>query len=303
MRLLLLLSFSLCISCQPTEDIEEPVAPDDFDGQASYDAAVSRLMAFERDGWIVSLKDGQPEHQGDSLLWTGIALGVLPCDKAEIFADALRSMLVDNSGYLVRYMPLPEEYMGGREVSFDGATGFYYGLAANLVRCGSADSWRDYWSLHNRRLPILHPNTPGVDVVPEFTVLQDYISHLLGQRGKPHKDRVRILEKEIELWARAVVLQRASCYRIHLGWLYLRSMESLNVLSAKGKYKFCDATDGVGIPLIDHWCGRSHIAEWNYVENDWEYRHQRCGAWETPDGKPGLETPGLDAVIAYSLTL
>ncbi len=56
---------------------------------------------------------------------------------------------------------------------------------------------------------------------------------------------------------------------------------------------------GVDIPLIDHKCGRGDLKGWidAFKFNEWEYRHQRSGKWEQPDGD-GDETPGLDLITA-----
>jgi len=80
-------------------------------------------------------------------------------------------------------------------------------------------------------------------------------------------------------------------------------------ISDGGRASFCGAAKAADMPTVDHWCSHKDIGEYidSFEYNQWEYRHQRSGAWETPDGKEGLETPGLDLLVAlvakYNLDL
>lgn len=300
----ILLIFLVLIGC--THQKPDPSEPgENFDPKPLYDYYVDRLDDFQEDGWIVSRKeDGSPEHQGDSLLWTGLAIGSLPCDEASDYAERMQDMIKENGGALVRFQPLGE-YENGREISFDGATGLYYGILSHLLACNSVGDWDLVWPIHtdylSRNYGYLHPNV-RVAVEPEFTVLPDMISHLLGRRGRPDSDRIRALEAEATAWVYAVKVAKEPCFRIHLSWLYMKALEKTKELSARGKHLWCVASEGTDIPLVDHWCGRYPISDWKFTENEWEYRHQRCGGWETPDGD-GIKTPGLDLIISYKEVL
>lgn len=296
----------LFISC--AHDDESKPAKDDFDPNPLYEHYVDRLMSdhLTDKGWIVSwTQDGQTEHEGEGLLWNGIALGTLPCDKAAFFSEQLRDMINRNTGALVRFEPLGE-YANGREITFDGATGLYFGIVAYLVRCSDdLDKWAATWGLHDayvqRNYGYLNVNTT-IAIEPQFTVLPDLIGHMLGLRGEPSSDRIRALELQVSTWAYLVKSAKEPCFRIHLGWLYLRALEHAGELSLSGRERFCRNTHGTDIPLIDHWCERQHISHWEFKKNEWEHRHQRCGKWERPDGK-GYRTPALDLIQAYSEVL
>ena len=97
------------------------------------------LGEFLTDGFVVSKgQHGEIEDQGDSLLFTGLALGVLDCEVigSRFFLAPFDRMQDNFSGYLVRIDPLPEEYRQGNNfISRDGATGALYGLQLAKRRC------------------------------------------------------------------------------------------------------------------------------------------------------------------------
>jgi len=300
MAVLLVLFLVLhCVGCTNAKR-DEPL-----DLSAKYTEVADRLPEFTENGWIVSrnLEDGT-EHEGDSLLWTALAMAALDCERAKPYAAHLADMITRNDGALVRYEPLGE-YANGREISFDGATGLYYGILDNIVRCNAHDFWGHPWSKHveavDRNKGRLHPNVEAF-VGPEFTVLPHYIGFLLGRRSEPHGDRIRILEAQVSAWAVGVISTKAACFRLHLGWLYLDSLQTMDALGGAGKASYCGGTTDAQIPLLDHWCGRRDMSDWfeDFKYDEWEMRWQRCGGWETPDGN-GYRTPAIDWLMGYKV--
>lgn len=274
----------------------------------AYDKAANRLTpTFVQDGWIISrYTDGSTEHEGDSLIWTGLAMAALSCDRGAVFENRMIRMISENQGALVRYEPLGE-YANGREVTFDGATGLYYGVFQRLRRCSTEDKWREVWKKHIDYLAendyVLHPNVNSV-VMPQFNAMRDYVTFQLGLGDEPEDWRYRALEAEANVWSSVVVESRQPCFRVHLAWLHLSFLEDSNNLLRSAAWGFCVATDEANVPLYDHWCGRRDIDEWvdEFEFDQWEYRHQRCHGddWETPDGRPNLRTPGLDLLFAIA---
>lgn len=299
----------LVIACASTggERSNEKKSPS-ADIQAAYIEAVNRLTPlFVQNGWIVSrYEDGAPEHQGDSLIWTGLAMAALPCSIGDQFENRMIEMINDNDGALVRFEPLGE-YANGREVTLDGATGLYYGVFQRLRNCKSHEKWKAVWKKHVEYLEandwVLHPNVTST-VIPEFNSIRDYISHELGLGEPVDGYRYRTLEAMALGWTTATIESRSPCFRVHLSWLYLSFLEDSGNLLHSAHWGFCNATVEANVPLYDHWCGRRDIDKWvaEFVYDQWEMRNQRCHApdWETPDGRPNLMTPAIDLLFNIS---
>lgn len=274
----------------------------------TYDAAVDRFTSNHlQDNWVVSrYKDGKEEHLGDSLIWTGIAMASLSCDVGAPLEDRMIKMMVDNNGALVRYEPLGE-YANGNEVTFDGATGLYYGIFQRLRRCDTHLKWGTPWMKHLEYLEannyVLHPNVTAI-VAPQFNSIRDYITSMLDQGDQPSDIRYRALEAEALTWSSLNIEDHRPCFPVHLSFLYLSFLEDSGNLLATAHEGFCYATANANLPIIDHWCGRIDIDDWvdDFKYNEWEYRHQRCAAedWESPDGWENLETPALDLLFGIS---
>ena len=297
------LGLSLCLAaCGGMEEPDrEPLL---FGVKKKYDEAVDRLETNHlENGWVVSRKlDGKtPEHQGEGLIWSGLWMAAAPCDKADHTSEMLRKTISGLEGALIRISPLGE-YGGGsnREVTIDGALGLYRGIAERVERCHEGEKWapviRDHFTFLASNNNKLHPNVKA-KLIKEFTYVLDLLGYRLGLRGRPSKDRLRLLEAQVTSWAAAVMAAKAAAYRIHLGFLALETVERMG--ESVNWVSFCAASNGVDIPLIDHRCGRGDLKGWidAYQYNEWEYRHQRSGKWEKPDGH-GDYTPGLDLIVA-----
>ena len=272
-----------------------------------YADAVTRLFEhFYDHGYIVSRSaDGAAQHVGEGLLWSGVALGNLPCDRAKQVMADLSTVMTTRNGEIRRYEPLPQEY-AGRELNFDGETGLVYGFARFLQRCpndtgGLSDAWRLHWEAIRRNDGQLYPGT-GERMPGLFAFTTNALSVRLGLIPAVDVREQDTMEQAAASWATAVKLQRAACYRVNLAFMHIQAAEALGYpLSDLGRSMWCSATKGMGIATVDFYCGQSEILTWiNAFEfNRFEYAHQRCSAWEMADGN-GLETPGLDLITAMS---
>ena len=302
--IIIFISALSCASSGSDRNEKRSDTPDDL--QAIYDKAVDRLTTdYLEDNWVVSRdQDGSTEHEGDSLLWTGLAMASLSCEKGDAIENRMIQMFNSNSGAMVRYEPLGE-YANGREITFDGATGLYYGVYQRLRNCNTHDKWRDTWKQHTEYLKdndyVLHPNVTAT-VLPQFNAIRDYISYMLDQGEEPSKARYRGLEAQAITWSSINIEARKPCFPVHLSFLYLSFLEDSDNLLAASHEAFCYATEEANLPIIDHWCARRDIidcVENEFQYNQWEYRQQRCSAdnWETPDGN-GLATPAIDLIFS-----
>lgn len=302
-----LIPIILCLlACTKTPSKPDDVVPTD---NQIYMQTVQHVLTHVSNGYVITLKpDGQPEAMGEGLLFAGEFLWAAPCIEGKAVSEAIAGMITRMDGQLVRYEPLGE-YEGGREMSVDGAIVLYKGIARRIMDCGESQLWSGPIDLHYKFLKShswrLHANV-GDDLKGlghDFTLPLDLIRWRLGQDGEPSGYRMYQLEHQAAVWALSLHPQRRACYRVNLGWSSVISAEVMGwPATGKGRDEICLATRGMDIPTVDHWCARTPIDNYlsNYVIDEWQYRHQRCGAWEFADGN-GNNSHRLDLLDALVL--
>lgn len=284
-HLILCLSLAACAPKSQSQESEETVSP-----PYSYEESAERALTFQdATGFVITRHEGgQEKHQGDSLLFTGLLVASLDCERGERATQALLDMPPE----LWRH-----QILAGQPVSLDGALGFYLAAAWRIKMCDERDRWRPFLEKHKE--------VGGPDVPLSFGYVRDRLFDEAGVPG-PFAANQRIrLEQEVGAWARATVLTKQACYRINLGLIAFETLELLGDMVGGGD--FCSATKNVGLPTVDKWCGRNGLGSYisNYKINEYQYRHQRCD-WEDADGggDDGKdEQPGIDylrALQAYS---
>ncbi len=301
----LLIFLSLLFGCSKAKPEPDPL-PSAMTIDQRFDEAQSRVQSgFLEGGWVVSHNaDGSLEHQGDSLIWTGLWLGAATCASGDASEQALLGMITSSGGQLIRFDPLPEEYKGGREVSFDGAIGLYNGVSDRVKRCpGSKAAWHDAIQLHH---DFVEANDGKLNasadsrVVPEFNYVLDRLLDSLSDGGDSHADRGRLDRLTVEAagWVGVVNATHEAGFRAHLVLLTFQTLENVGEDVGKARDAVCAVSKGMDLKTLDQWCGRGDLVGWidGFQFNVWEYRHQRA-AWETPDGK-GYQTPGIDILVA-----
>jgi hypothetical protein len=312
--LLYLASFTGCfVSCKKAADKPEPMEPAGED-QLLYAQAATRLVRdfVDEGGWVVSRHVGSnaAAHEGDSLIWSGLALHALDCVYGRPISDGLLGAVNRLSGGIYRHPSIPDD------VSLDGAIGMWRGALKRATVCGDA-SWADALSQQARFMVVhdgqLNPSSRVVVPYP-WNVLHEYVLHAVGVlKEAPSGDRKAMLEAAVVTWAAAVAasgrdegspaeVKKAACFRVHLGLQTLKTLEDAGATVAqKTRDRFCSVTEEMKLPTVDHWCGRTGLLEFieGFAYDTWEYRHQRCPGWEKPDAD-GLRTPGLDLLTAYA---
>lgn len=256
-----------------------------------YSSASARLISMLDSGWVVSRYDDKSmEHQGDALIWSGIAMASLSCEQGEIIESALIDAIVNANGSLYRHPSLPNQ------ISMDGAIGLYRGIAHRIKACGKADAWKHAMELHIAIPDDILNSDSNVGLPPEFTYVRDLVAARTTGGPDPSLARMDALTAEVTGWALGVVQSKSPCFRINLGFQSLKAAEELGINVDHGP--FCLATKDVHLAQVDTWCDRPGAETWirNFKYDEWEYAHQRCVAWESPDGKPNLHTPGLDLI-------
>lgn len=296
--LLLVLAVAGC-GHQPRSEPEGPLAAP----VGAYEQAADRALTFlDETGFVVSRNpQGEPKHHGDSLIFTGLLVASLDCERGLRPSQAILEM--------------PPEFwrhriLAGQKVSLDQALGAYQAVAYRIKACGERERWRLFLAQHAE----VFEQGGGPDVPPFFDHVRDRLFEEGGVYKKTHlaavskktqevtgQDNRRKLELEMAAWALAVKLKKAACYRINLA---LMSFETLELLGDKvGGGEFCANTKGMGLATVDHWCGREGLQAYidSYKVNEMQYAHQRCRAWEEADGN-GDSHPGIDYLRALFYT-
>jgi hypothetical protein len=278
----------------------EPVTPSP-EIRAQYDAAVDRVLddRFTAGGFVVSrVNDGSVEHTGDSLIWTGMLFGSLPCDRAPKIGEGLRAMITELDGGLYRHPTLPDE------ISQDGALGLYWGVAHHITRCpDQVPVWAATLAPHKALGNFELNRNSTAQIFPEFTYARDRLFAAVGIGEAPDSRRLATLAAEGTAAALDAKLRKRACFRVHLALLAMETAERLgDQVPGEARNRFCQAIDGMGMTTADHFCGRRGLAEWAaaFQPNVWEFAHQRCPGWESPDGRENLETPGVDLLVALT---
>lgn len=274
----------LCAACQkepdsePTEDVHLPY---------SFDQVAERMLAMsEPSGWLVNTYDGGGYRKaGDSLIFSGVALGALDCRRGDVVEAALVAMLEEKDGDIYRHPSLKDE-----PASLDGELGLLWGVSQRVARCPETQS---VWApLIERHAAHAWRYLAGL-----WDPVLWQVEAQLGLRALPTETERGEIGTLAAGWAFAVVQTHEAAFRLHLGYLALSIVDA-----PKGKASYCAAVKAAQIPLLEHFCGRSGLGAWAaaFQFNAWEYRFQRA-AWETPDGKPGMNTPALDYLLAVHL--
>ncbi len=263
--------------------------------EAVYLETKARLLTgfLDKDNYVISHQpDGSSAHEGDSLIWQGMALYALRCSDGNPIAQSVHDMMEHLDGGMWRHPSLPDQ------ISLDGALGVYLGIARRVVQCGERPIWEDPFTKH-KALGKLNPKSD--EPLPAgFDYVRDLLLTDLGLASSPSPDAKAVLESAVVLWATGVAVNHEACYRVHLGLITFQTVEMLGgKISNEARAGFCEATNGLGLPTVDRWCGRTGLVAYldGFKYNQWEFRHQRCPAWETPDGQ-GLSTPALDRLVA-----
>lgn len=309
---IIVLILAALIGCEKSEDKFPDEIPSD-EVKSEYRALSQNIVDnFTIGGFgVISRKpNGEPEHQGEALIWGGTYLWAAPCDISEPVSKSMAAMVDRLDGQLIRVDPLGE-YIGGREVTLDGAIGFMLGVSRRITDCNEWQLWEqpirkmiDFQNANNDRL---HRNVQA-KMTRGFTYLRDLIASKITASPKPSEDRKRDLEKVLAGWpalvqaARTTGVGSSACFRVNLSFSSVLTLETLGKdFSQEARNQFCHNTKEMDIPTISHYCGRKSILEYiaSYMPDQWEYRHQRC-QWESPDGKENT-SPKLDLLMAYVL--
>lgn len=290
----------------PTEDILD-LAP----VQEGLAAAVP--LRFVEGGYVAPRRGGAVDIEGDSLLWTGLAIGTLPCGAAAALVATLDRSTTARGGALLRYDLDPDgpidPRLVGDENTRDGFIGAIFGLTSAARRCPElADTIGELWRRIARFVDdeghgALYPGNLHALVTPGMRFLLDLASHALAGGARPSGEALLAFEAGEIPDALRITVGHAACYPLHLAALGFavaaREGRPIHRAVFEG---WCGATAGTDIPMIDWMCRRAAARTWLVAEPDgYEHRHQRCSPWESPDLDAGEESPRVDWLELYEI--
>ncbi len=273
------------------------------DAQATYQETAGRILAdFTPDGWLISkYDDGTLEHTGDSLIFTGMLLGVLSCEDVPKIEGALIGMINTLEGGFWRHPTKPDD------VSQDGALGVYWGVSHMLTRCPERMvNWSEPLKKHMALGDYQLNRNSMAQIFPEYDYARDYLFYIAAGGPKPDSGRLDRLGKEVAgsaflaKTANQTGIGSDACFRVHIGLLAIETAEIFGGRLQDGtRDLLCEEAKGMGLSTLDAYCGRWEgvnelLDTWQYDE--WEYQPQRC-EWESADGRAGLHTPGLGRLV------
>lgn len=271
-----------------------------------YDVAERLVKDFQVGGYVVSRDaQGRLEHQGDSALWTAIAMASLPCEQGQAFEDALVGSLLREDGRFIRFDPLPAGYRGN-ETSRDMEVGAIFGFAMRARQCPDRrpilkKAWKAHRAYVKRTGKLSDGSKIHFFMTPGLDFVWDLVGHELDLNERPGKASMAAFESSVLLNVTTITKRRMACYPVHLDTLLLVTTARLGLpVTELTRREFCHQTRGMGLPLTEWYCGRAYqsfLTDFQY--NQYEYRHQRCNR-ESPDGGTD-QTPGVDFLILKSL--
>lgn len=293
-EVIIVLATSVLLGCGGAK--KDPPGPTMSVEDKVYETESVRLKGFTHQGFVVTLHGTTPTNLQNSLLFTSIAEAALTCEDGLYLTAAEQTMLTSTGGSLYHHPSIPNQ------MDFDDAIGFYRGASERMRHCGPSEvtAWLPGLKLHQSIIPTIN-TAGGVKLDYPFTWIPSAVFNQAGIGPAPSDSEQADMEAAVATWAAVDVAAKAACYRLHLGLQVLQTIEATgHKVSANGRNAFCDVTNGTGIPTLDRWCGRGDLKGWvdGFQDNVWQYRHQRCAAWEKPDGN-GDQQPSVDALIGY----
>ena len=112
----------LLVSCGKEESPVESISDHQI-----YEEVIDDFPRFVNSNGFVSSKwsDGSDEHEGEGILWSGVAMAFLPCHMGKGISKKMADLIVKNDGKVVRWLDDQGslgEYADGREITMDGTT-------------------------------------------------------------------------------------------------------------------------------------------------------------------------------------
>lgn len=298
-------------SCAPVKDQSEaePMAAEDLSDLEPMRAALAdKLMSQHVAGGYVVPTPRMFDK--DSLAFGGAMLSALPCAQGEVLLEGLETTQDALDGALVRIYPFGGDMVEtGDMLSRDGVIAAAYGLLAMHQRCPElADRaarvwWRFVEFVGEIRSPRqMYPGAAKSTITPTLAYFLDFASHKMLGHASPSRASENIWMFGSIGSLADILKDKDSCYPVRLQLLQRIALQRAGRVP-EDKEIWCERTASMDIPSADWYCGRRTARSWleSYEPTVWAHRNQRCGAWETPDGKPGVDHGAVDWLELYDM--
>lgn len=257
------------------------------------------LEEFVENGYVVSREaNGDHKHAGDAAKYTGIALGVLPCDKGHELEQALKSSLMRYDGQIQRFEP-PIYSTNYGVTSRDAEVGVTFGFVMRNLRCGVPFSleWQEHWDFVEGNNWHLEP--PSEDKLsPGYLHVFGKVKELLAGGNA---DEPASWLWQAGLWANVETAESAEedCFPVDLTALQMCFMSKMGYnISEYAASKICAASRNMGLAHMDWYCRRGVSGQFleGYPLNRYENRLQIC-PWQDGTQNEGVKTHAVDYLL------
>lgn len=306
------------LSCVPmerlffqAEGVSLPNAIDVSAYQEKARAVRKRVLSkFLLNGYVVSKKNGSPEHMGDAALWTSIAAASSPCSLAIQLLKPILQSITDRDGLLLRIDPLPESHKDD-PTSRDMEVGLIFGIVSLYFKCPTTRPLiSDVWIKHvayvkNNGGKLSQTGQPSkTDLRASLSKMHELVSDLVVEPAVGPMVVSDLLHEfgDVAASVNYHVNTTQACYPLHLTTLTYMTLMAMGHNPAHSQLAaFCSAGENRGLDLTDWLCQTGNpeafLADFE-VDQALPYKHQRCD--HETDNTEGLESPGIDFLVLYA---
>lgn len=259
-------------------------------------------------GWVVPTP---AMFDKDSLAFGGAALAAVPCAAGSEVLAGLEAGQAATGGGLVRIYPFGGDMVAKKDyLSRDGVIAASFGLVTIHARCPALASraagvWQTFLDFNGgdiKQLSQMYPGSINSTVTPAMKYIADLTSHVLLGHASPSEESEATWTLATRTTLSTIANAQSACYPVRLSLLE-HVMAVRAGRPARDKDVWCSKTASMNIPSADWYCGRASARVFlsQYQPGIWAHRLQRCGAWESPDGEPGIDTGSVDWLEMYDL--
>lgn len=279
----------LLVSCGAKKDDKKLSADPDLAKKRS-----ELLVRFENyldEGWVIGKVNGKKDKLGDSLIWTGLALAGLECDRAKWVLEKLTEESQARGGGLPRHYSFPKVTN-----TIDGYVGLHYGLVRYAKKCKDLKNASKLYDLTRDSYRELLTESLYYVIDRGDAYFRKDVAAISTTNGEA------LFDTAITGWAVGIVSAKQACYKLHLASLMAAFVEETG--AGVNSKAFCEASKKADLPFTDAYCGRRNAAKEfliNFKYDQWENRNQRCPAWESEDNANN-KFGGIDFLETYDYT-
>jgi hypothetical protein len=237
------------------------------------------------------------------MYFSSVAMVSLSCVESQKVFDAIETSVMNRSGAVVRFDPIPDDYQAGRETDMITERMFWAAMLERLASCRSNEGetsrikalWKKHIEFIIRNSFEVYPSTDIFFSEGDRSSIL-FINELMG--SKAYKSS-QALEAYVIAETKQAVLNNSDCDKVHGLFSLLIGIESVGG-EVTNKTTLCDISKQIKNPLIDKWCGKPSDS-WlsKFKMNQYYFKMHQCFD-QKPDVTKGSESSALDFLLVYS---